>query len=83
MRSLIVMAMFTASLSGADWNEYPETRDLELPADGIILLEIDAAAGSIEGTGAEVIIGDGSGSLQLSDIRGAVHLGGLSCNLLK
>ena len=47
MRSLIVMAMFAATLSHAAWNGYTETRDLELSADGVDLLEIDAGAGSI------------------------------------
>ncbi len=47
MRSLIVMAMFVASLSNAAWKEYTEARDLELSADGVQLLEIDAGAGSI------------------------------------
>ena len=48
MRSLIVMAMFAASLAGASWDEYTETRELELAVDGIELLDIDAGAGSIE-----------------------------------
>jgi len=48
MRSLIVMAMFTASLSYAAWNGYTEDRSLELPAVGINALEIDSGAGSLE-----------------------------------
>ncbi len=48
MRSLIVMAMFVASLASANWKEYSETRELELAIDGISLLDIDAGAGSIE-----------------------------------
>lgn len=47
MRSLIVMAMFVATFSNAAWNGYSETRDLEVSADGVELLEIDAGAGNI------------------------------------
>ena len=50
MRSLVVMAMFTASLSYAAWNGYTEDRSLELPTAGVELLEIDAGAGSLEVT---------------------------------
>ena len=50
MRSLIVMAMFTARLSYAAWNGYTEDRSLELPAAGVELLEIDSGAGSLEVT---------------------------------
>ena len=53
MRSLVVMAMFTASLSYAAWNGYIEDRSLELPAAGVQLLEIEAGAGSLEVTSAE------------------------------
>jgi hypothetical protein len=48
MRSLVVMSMFVASLASASWNGYSETRELELAADGISLLDIDAGAGAIE-----------------------------------
>lgn len=48
MRSLIVMAMFTASLAHASWLDYEEVRDLELDADGITALKIDAGAGSMK-----------------------------------
>jgi len=51
MRSLIVMAMFAASLSHAAWNGYTEDRDLELSTQGISAFEIDAGAGSLEITG--------------------------------
>ncbi|MGI9199886.1 MAG: hypothetical protein ACR2QL_02415 [Woeseiaceae bacterium] len=51
MRSLVVMAMFASSLTYASWNGYTETRDLELPASGVDILEIDAGAGSILVTG--------------------------------
>jgi len=47
MRSLIVMAMFTASLSNAAWNGYTEDRDLELDTRGIKVFEVDAGAGSL------------------------------------
>jgi hypothetical protein len=47
MRSLIVMAMFAASLSNAAWNGYTENRDLAIAADGLDMLEIDAGAGDI------------------------------------
>jgi hypothetical protein len=52
MRSFIVMAMFTATLSHAAWNGYTENRDLEVTAEDVDLLEIDAGAGEI------VILGD-------------------------
>ena len=51
MRSLVVMAMFASSLTYAAWNGYTETRDLELSASGVDILEIDAGAGSILVTG--------------------------------
>lgn len=47
MRSLIVMAMFVATLSNAAWNGYTETRDLVVPADGVQMFEIDAGAGEL------------------------------------
>jgi len=47
MRSLIVMAMFVATLSNAAWNGYTETRDLAVSADGLDMFEIDAGAGEI------------------------------------
>ncbi len=47
MRSLVVMAMFASSLTYAAWNGYTETRDLELSASGVDILEIDAGAGNI------------------------------------
>ncbi|MGI9272028.1 MAG: hypothetical protein ACR2QT_09655 [Woeseiaceae bacterium] len=47
MRSLIVMAMFVATLSNAAWNGYTESRDLAVSADGVDLFEIDAGAGEI------------------------------------
>jgi len=48
MRSLIVMAMFSASLADAAWNDYEEVRDLELDANGVSEFEIDAGAGSMQ-----------------------------------
>jgi len=51
MRSLIVMAMFVASLSNAAWNGYTEDRDLELDTQGISAFEVNAGAGSLAITG--------------------------------
>lgn len=51
MRSIIVMAMFTASLAGAAWNGYEEQRDLNLSASGIGTVDIEAGAGSLEISG--------------------------------
>ncbi len=51
MRSLIVMAMFTVSLAHAGWSDYEEIRNLELDADGISQLTINAGAGSMDVTG--------------------------------
>ena len=53
MRSLVLLAMLTATLTHAAWKGYTEDRNLELPADGIDVLEIDAGAGSLEVTGTE------------------------------
>ena len=54
MRGFIVMAMFTASLAHADWvKDYEEVRDLDLSADGISQLMINAGAGSMDVTGVE------------------------------
>lgn len=51
MRSFIVMAMFAASLGHAAMNDYTEVRNLELDADEIEELSIDAGAGSMDITG--------------------------------
>ena len=51
MRSIIVMAMFTASLAGAAWSDYEEQRDLNLGASGIASVDIEAGAGRLEITG--------------------------------
>jgi hypothetical protein len=51
MRSIIVMAMFTASLVSATWSDYEEQRDLHLSASGINVVIIDAGAGSLVITG--------------------------------
>ena len=48
MRSLIVMAMFTVSLAHAGWTDYEEVRDLDLDANGISQLTINAGAGSMD-----------------------------------
>ena len=53
MRSLIVIAMFTASLAHAAWNGYTEDRTLELDTDGVSTLDIDAGSGSLVVTGIE------------------------------
>ena len=53
MRSLIVIAMFSASLAHAAWNGYTEDRNLEVDADGVSEFEIDAGAGSLVVTGVE------------------------------
>lgn len=51
MRSIIVMAMFTASLVGAAWSGYEEHRDLNLGASGIASVDIKTGAGSLEISG--------------------------------
>jgi hypothetical protein len=51
MRSLIVIAMFTATLAHAGWSDYEEVRDLSLDAKGISQLTINAGAGSLDVTG--------------------------------
>ena len=51
MRSLVVMAMFAASLAYAGWRDYSEVRDLKISSDGITGFEIRAGAGSLEVTG--------------------------------
>ncbi len=48
MRTFIILSMFAASLAHAAWNEYEETRELELDASGINALEIEAGAGSLD-----------------------------------
>jgi hypothetical protein len=116
MRSLVVMAMFTSSLTYGAWNGYTETRDLELSTSGVDILEIDAGAGdaikliekhlvlNLEKShskavldayfeqsawhyndsaavdlevsvprGLAIFVDDGSGSVRIADVRGAVH----------
>ena len=51
MRSLILMAMFTVSLAHAGWTDYEEVRNLDLDAEGISQLTINAGAGSMDVTG--------------------------------
>ncbi len=53
MRSFVVMAMMVASLAGARTVGYTEERTLELAADGITQMEIDAGAGSMQIQGVE------------------------------
>lgn len=52
MRSFIVIAMFAATLSHAAWNGYTEDRALELDADGVSRLDVEAGAGELVITGA-------------------------------
>ena len=52
MRSFIVIAMFAATLTHAAWNGYTEERVLELDADGISRLDIEAGAGELVISGA-------------------------------
>jgi hypothetical protein len=42
------MAMFSASLAFAAWEDYQEVRNLNLDAGGISTLEVEAGAGSLE-----------------------------------
>jgi len=48
MRSLLIMAMFIASLADAAWNGYEEVRELTLDARGIDMLNIENGAGGID-----------------------------------
>jgi len=45
------MAMFTVSLAHAGWTDYEEVRNLDLDAEGISQLTINAGAGSMDVTG--------------------------------
>lgn len=54
MRSLILMAMFAASLADAALNDYQERRDLNLDATGITTVDVEAGAGSLEISGVPV-----------------------------
>ena len=65
MRSFIVMAMFTASLAEAGWNNYEEVRELSIDAAGLDVLTIDAGAGSMQVRGVE----------RLDEIRVTAHIG--------
>ncbi len=51
MRSIIVIAMFGASLAHAGWSDYEQVRNLDLDVDGISELSIKAGAGSMDVTG--------------------------------
>lgn len=51
MRTILIITMFTASLAYADWNDVRETRELELDAQNIGILEIESRSGSLEVTG--------------------------------
>ena len=51
MRGILVIAMFSASLAHAAWNDYVEVRDLRLDAADLSALSIDAGAGSLTVSG--------------------------------
>ncbi len=51
MRGVLFIAMFTASLAHAAWNDFVEVRDLRMDADGVRELVIDAGAGSLDVSG--------------------------------
>jgi hypothetical protein len=51
MRSIVVIAMFGASLAHAGWSDYEQVRNLDLDVDGISELSIEAGAGSMDVTG--------------------------------
>ena len=51
MRGVLLVAMFTASLAHAAWNDFVEVRDLKTDADGVRELAIEAGAGSLEISG--------------------------------
>lgn len=54
MRTVLILAMFLASLADAAWNGFEEVRELSLDAgQGIDTLSIDAGAGSLEVTGVD------------------------------
>jgi hypothetical protein len=48
MRSVLILMMFSVSLAHAAGNEYEEVRNLDLSAEGISTLEIEAGAGSLQ-----------------------------------
>lgn len=59
MRGILVLAMFTASLAHAAWNDYVEVRDLRLDAGTVSELAIDAGSGSLDvlgGAGTDDIV---------------------------
>ena len=53
MRSYILITLFVASLAQAAWNEHTETREMQLDAGGVRILEIDAGAGSMDVKGVQ------------------------------
>lgn len=53
MRSLIVTAMFVASIASAAADDYEETRDLAIDANGIETLTINVGAGSLDVEGVD------------------------------
>ena len=42
MRATLILAMFTASLANAGWNDYEEVRDLRLDTGGLSVLQIES-----------------------------------------
>lgn len=48
MRATLILAMFTASLANAGWNDYEEVRDLRLDTGGLSVLQIESRSGSLE-----------------------------------
>ena len=71
MRSIIVMAMFTASLASGAASNYEEQRDLNLSASGINVVIIDAGADSLVITGvagADEIVA--TATIQVADRNG-------------
>ena len=71
MRTLVVMAMFTSSLTYGAWNGYTGTRDLELSTSGVDILEIDDGSVSvrISNVTGTVTIDDGSGNIDVRDVE--------------
>lgn len=55
MRTVLILAMFTASLAMAAKSDYEERRDLRLDAGGIERLEVKAGAGGLEVTGSSLV----------------------------
>lgn len=52
MRGIVILSLLTASLVYAAASDYVEVRDMQLPAEGLTVLQIDAGAGSLAVSGA-------------------------------